>query len=213
MMLLSSSSSRGYTSSSFATGIDQPVRNRVLSDAQLLKDKTIVEFDFDQLVLDNHQMVRMFLARFISCPQQVDDLAQETFVAAFRQQHLYQGRSKPSTWLIGIARNKALQHFRLQKRQKQKLLDLAEIIPTPVQLQGSSKESLAGETIDRLDALRHCLGKLPQPSFELIDQFYFGKASAVTIAAQSNSKEGTIRMKLMRIRQVLQKCIASQLQS
>lgn len=182
-----------------------------MSDAEVIADRTDFEIDFDELVLENHQMVRLFLAWFIHCPQQVDDLAQETFVAAFKQLHTFRGHSKPSTWLIGIARNKALQFLRLEKRRKDRVQKFVNSMPGFLQLQQMSGEELADESSDRHEALELCLDQLPNHSRELIDQFYFGRVSAVSIAVQSGSKESTIRMKLKRIRGVLQKCIRAKL--
>jgi len=153
----------------------------------------------------------MFLARFVHCPQRVDDLAQETFVTAFKQQHRFQGRSKASTWLIGIARNKALQFLRVEQRRKDRTKTFINSLSGFRQLQDNSSEPLEAENMERLEALKNCLGQLPSRSFELIEQFYFRGATAVTIAAQSNAKESAVRMKLKRIRSILQKCICSSL--
>jgi len=184
-----------------------------LSDTEVLKESTAVEIDFDELVLENHQLVRLFLARFVHCPQRVDDLAQETFVTAFKQLHRFEGRSKPSTWLVGIARNKALQFMRLEQRRKNKIRSFVNSLPGFRQLQESNSDLLEDESMERIEALKDCLSQLPSHSFELIEQFYFGGVSAVTIAAESNAKESSIRMKLKRIRHVLQKCIRLKLKT
>lgn len=182
-----------------------------MSDTEVLTKRTGIEIDFDDLVLENHQMVRLFLARFVHCPQRVDDLAQETFVTAFKQLHRFEGRSKASTWLIGIARNKALQFIRLENRRKDRTRRFINSLPGLRQLQEVNHESLVDESMERLEALKNCLGQLPLRSFELVEQFYFGDVTAVTIAAQTDAKESAVRMKLKRIRQVLHKCISSKL--
>lgn len=182
-----------------------------MSDTEVIEEVAAVEIDFDELVLENHQAVRLFLARFIHCPQQVDDLAQETFVTAFKQLHKFRGQSKLSTWLIGIARNKALQFMRMEARRKDRVQRFANGIRGFQQLQDAMSESLESENSTRLEALEHCLDQLPPHSFSLIEQFYFGRVSAVAIAVQSNAKESAIRMKLKRIRHVLQKCIRTRL--
>ena len=182
-----------------------------MSDIEALTERTGIETDFEEFVLENHQLVRIFLARFVHCPQRVDDLAQETFVTAFKQQHRFQGRSKPSTWLVGIARNKALQYLRLEKRRKDRTRTFINSLPGFRQLQYSNSESLLDDSMERIEALKNCLGQLPQRSFELVEQFYFGDVTAVAIAAQTNAKESAVRMKLKRIREVLHKCISLKL--
>lgn len=183
-----------------------------MSETEVLTERTGIGIDFDELVLENHQLVRLFLARFIHCPQRVDDLAQDTFVTAFKQLHRFEGRSKASTWLIGIARNKALQYLRLEKRRKDRTRTFFNSLPGFRQLQQQSDEELLlDESVERLEALKDCLGELPVQSFELIQQFYFGGVTAVAIAAQTDAKESAVRMKLKRIREVLQRCISSKL--
>lgn len=184
----------------------------VLSGTEVLTEGTGIEIDFDELVLQNHQMVRMFLARFVHCPQRVDDLAQETFVTAFKQLYRFEGRSKPSTWLVGIARNKAIEFIRNEQRRNERVRKFVDSNLGLLRLQESTVDSLANETSERLEGLKHCLGKLPAHSFELVEQFYFDEVSAVAIAAATEARESTIRMKLKRIRDVLQKCIRSRLQ-
>ena len=183
-----------------------------MSDTEVASDTTASGFDFDELVLEYHQCVRLFLARYFHCPQQVDDLAQETFVAAFKQKHLFEGRSKPSTWLIGIARNKALQFIRLEQRRKDRVQKFITSSPGFHELHEGTPESLADESQERVEALRHCVSQLPLHLFELVEQFYFRGITAVAIADSSGAKKSAIRMKLKRIRDVLQKCIRSTLE-
>jgi RNA polymerase sigma-70 factor (ECF subfamily) len=47
-----------------------------------------------------------------------DDLVQETFLAALKSHHRFEGRSNTRTWLIGILRNKILDHFRKASREQ-----------------------------------------------------------------------------------------------
>ncbi len=184
-----------------------------MSDTEVIKEIAATAIDFDELVLENHQSVRLFLARYIHCPQHVDDLAQETFVTAFKQLSRFRGQSKPSTWLIGIARNKALQFMRMEQRRRNKVLRFADMMLGYEQLQHGSCESLENEYLNRMDALEHCLDQLPPHSLSLVEQFYFGRVSAVAIAVQTGAKESAVRMKLKRIRNVLQKCIRTKLEN
>lgn len=57
-----------------------------------------------------------------------EDLVQETFLAALHAREKFAGRSSERTWLVGILRNKILEHFRLagkqQTSQQQQLTDV-----------------------------------------------------------------------------------------
>ena len=167
------------------------------------------EESFRQLVLDHQQAVRVFLSRYVYCSQQIEDLAQEVFVAAYQKLDDFRGESGISTWLLGIARNRAL-HFVRTELRRQRHEDLfANTASLRHSLECLTRESERDE--DRMTALLDCLELLPQYSKDLVNQFYFDGQSSVAIAKVSNQKESAVRMKLKRIRGVLQKCITSKL--
>lgn len=165
---------------------------------------------FRQLVQLNHDSVRLYLARFISCPHQADDLAQDVFLVAYLKLGEFRGDSKFSTWIIGIARLKAFHFLRNEKalRRKHKQYFEAGLIEQQI-------VSLQDETDEighaRAKALKSCIEELPNKSIRLIDQFYFQEISGVDIAAINDEASGGIRMKLLRIRKVLLRCINSKL--
>ena len=72
-----------------------------------------------------------------------------------------------------------------------------------LKLETESEES----TEELLAALKECLQSLPDSAHQLVEAFYFQNQSALKIASDSKKKSGAIRMKLLRIRASLQKCI------
>ncbi|GEO25906.1 ECF RNA polymerase sigma factor SigM [Alicyclobacillus acidoterrestris] len=48
----------------------------------------------------------------------VDDLVQETFIKALRGLSKFEGRSSPKTWLLHIAKNVAVDHYRKSRRHE-----------------------------------------------------------------------------------------------
>lgn len=71
---------------------------------------------FSELVRRHQSPVRGFLLRMTrGDAHRADDLAQETFIKAWRKLNTYRGGSKFSTWLFGIALNE----FRSAARQRQ----------------------------------------------------------------------------------------------
>jgi RNA polymerase sigma factor (sigma-70 family) len=60
------------------------------------------------LLIDRHQQaVRGFLRRLLASPADADDIAQETFVAAWEGMGRYRGSSSVRSWLCAIAWRKA----------------------------------------------------------------------------------------------------------
>ena len=63
----------------------------------------------------------------------------------------------------------------------------------------------------RQAALEHCLEKLPDKSRRLLDLRYVEETSIESMAQQIKSTAGTVRVTLFRVRDVLARCIQSQL--
>ncbi len=87
---------------------------------------------FGELVRRHQSAVRHFLRHLTrGNAAMADDLAQETFVSAWRNLEGYQARSSFPTWLMGIAHN----HWRNARRRQQttplESEHLARLEPTP----------------------------------------------------------------------------------
>lgn len=61
---------------------------------------------FDRLFDEYSPRVMGYLLHLTGSRSDAEDLTQETFLAAYRGQNGFKGRSKPLTWLIGIARRR-----------------------------------------------------------------------------------------------------------
>ena len=156
---------------------------------------------FGQLVRLHQARVRMFLGRFIHDDAVVDDLAQETFLGAYRGLASFRGEARFSTWLLGIARREGLMHLRERR--------------SPVPLEAAlgawaagSMESAADAADDRrLAALQACMSKLPPRGAEVLREFYFDRRPGIEIARRMGKRESAFWVLLMRLRQSLRQCI------
>src|SRR5438105_12403974 len=81
---------------------------------------------FSQFVRAHQSKVRCYLGRFLRDADVVDDLAQETFIAAYRSLSTYRQQSSVGLWLLGIARNLALKHLRDEQRRRAQEADSLE---------------------------------------------------------------------------------------
>ncbi len=73
---------------------------------------------FAALVRLHQQMIHAVTFRMTGSEADAEDLAQETFIQAFRQLHYFRGDSKFSSWLYRIAVNLCLNWKRRQGRQE-----------------------------------------------------------------------------------------------
>ena len=67
------------------------------------------------LFMRHHARIYRFVARQTGSEMMADDIANEVFLELWRQAPAFQGRSEVSTWLLGIARFKALSALRKKK--------------------------------------------------------------------------------------------------
>lgn len=167
---------------------------------------------FRQLVLMHQQAIRIYVARYVHCAGSADDIAQEVFVTAHKQLGQFRGESTFSTWLMGIARNKAKQYLRMEMRRRKLRQEFAES-KLSLSLKALQRDSDLTVEEQRLNLLQECLGQIPEPSKSLVESFYFRHQSSISIAAKLDQKESTIRMKLLRIRKLLHKCITGKMKS
>jgi len=71
------------------------------------------------VLIDRHQQaVRGFLQRVLGSAADADDIAQETFLAAWTHARSYRGQATVRTWLCGIAWRKAKGAQRLWARRR-----------------------------------------------------------------------------------------------
>jgi RNA polymerase sigma factor (sigma-70 family) len=105
---------------------------------------------FAELVRRYQSPVRAFLARMTRGDTHLaDDLAQETFVKAWRKLHTYRGSARFSTWLFGIAFNE----FRSVARQR-KELELDKIEESQTEAAQPAGESVSQLRLDLTEALK-----------------------------------------------------------
>jgi RNA polymerase sigma-70 factor (ECF subfamily) len=65
---------------------------------------------YRELVERHEHRVYRFLLKHVACADEAEDLAQETFLQAYRSLRSYQASAQFTTWLIGIGLNVARNH-------------------------------------------------------------------------------------------------------
>ena len=187
--------------------LDTDESNRTSDDVLIDRAVAGSDFAFQQLVLREQQKVRVFLARYIFTPDQIEDVAQEVFIAAYRQLESFRRTSAFSTWLLAIARNKAVQFLRSEIRRRKLYKNAQQHMLMRDRLKALEQEDEFEIHEERVEALRGCLTQLPVESRHLIERFYYQNISSAKLAEKMNCKDGSIRMKLLRIRKQLGACI------
>jgi RNA polymerase sigma-70 factor, ECF subfamily len=164
---------------------------------------------FSQLVRMHQAVVRAYVSAHVRPVEAADDLAQEVFLRAFRRLEAFQlpesGSMRP--WLLGIARNLLLEHLRAPSRlEARRPADLEEVLDTR-QLEGGAGPQDAMEMERRIAALQGCVDKLAPAAFALVWRHYFERRTLASLAAEEKRQESALRMRLLRIREVLRACM------
>jgi RNA polymerase sigma-70 factor (ECF subfamily) len=158
--------------------------------------------DFREIVAEHHVSLRAFIRGLGVDPEWVDDLAQETFVIAYRELDRFDAERDLGKWLRGVARNvvrnETRKHARRRRIMHEGLADLllkhAEAEPTPLER-------------SRLSALRDCVEQLPKRSRQLVSGRYADGWTASDLATQLGMTPAAVRQTLLRIRNRLKQCV------
>jgi RNA polymerase sigma-70 factor (ECF subfamily) len=112
------------------------------------------------LVRQHELMLRAYIASQLYNLQDVDDLAQETFIAAFKDLAAFRPETDFGAWLRGIARNRLLTHFRTLKRRDSALDRFREEVSRITDRQ--LERTFASDTQEPHARLLHCIARLPE---------------------------------------------------
>ena len=150
-------------------------------------------------------VVRACLAGHLSSVDVVEDLAQETFIAAYEHLGDFDLEQDFGPWIKGIARNKMLMHLRRTYQHGEALEKLkakaAEKVFDEVARLQSADDGRA------VDALRRCFEKLPDRLMGVLRARYFERESVTAIAGRHRTTVSAISSLLFRGRKELQSCM------
>jgi RNA polymerase sigma-70 factor (ECF subfamily) len=179
-------------------------------EAKLVEDARRGSEDaFTELLRRHQARVRTYLARFVRDRAVIDDLGQETFLAAYRRLSTYRGEVPLGPWLLGIARNAALSYLRAEERRRQR--EGRKVQAALAGWLAAHLESTASEDGREVSALEECVKALPLPSARLIEEFYFNGSRGAELARRTGRSESTLWVTLLRVRRALKECVQGRL--
>jgi len=145
----------------------------------------------------HHVRIYRFVLRLLRDEMAAEDVIGEVFLDVWRQASRFEGRSAVSTWLIAIARFKALSLLR--KRREDGLDDeTAESIEEP-----SDDPEQALAKLDKGEKLRKCLAGLSREHREVIDLVYYHEKSVEEVAQIIGIPQNTVKTRMFYARKKL----------
>jgi RNA polymerase sigma-70 factor (ECF subfamily) len=115
---------------------------------------------FGQIVREYALPLRSYLASQVHHVDDVDDLAQEVFLAALGSLSTFRRRDDFGAWLRGIARNKVLVYYRTQSRRNQALQRFRDEVVAVID--HDLERIAASQQPEMIERLLHCIAQLPE---------------------------------------------------
>jgi RNA polymerase sigma-70 factor (ECF subfamily) len=145
----------------------------------------------------HHVRVFRFVVRLVKNESTAEDLISDVFLDVWRQAGRFEGRSAVSTWLLSIARFKALSALR---RRPDEALDeeTAGAIEDP-----SDDPEIALEKKDKSTLIRKCLSGLSAEHREVVDLVYYHEKSVEEVAEIVGIPENTVKTRMFYARKKL----------
>jgi RNA polymerase sigma-70 factor, ECF subfamily len=141
--------------------------------------------------------VYRWILRFVRDPAQAEDLLNEVFLDVWRQAASFAGKSSVATWLLAIARFKALSASR-KRIDAQLDEEVAQTIPDPA----DGAEAML-EQQDRHTLLRNALASLSDEHREVLDLVYYHDRSVRDAAEIIGIPEATVKTRMFYARKKL----------
>ena len=150
--------------------------------------------------------VYRFVLRLVGDESKAEDIVSEVFFEVWRQAGRFEGRSQVSTWVLAIARYKAITVMR-QRQEESVDEDFAESIADP-----ADDAQVTLEKKDTSIRLQRCLQQLSAEHREIIDLVYYHEKSVEEAAAIVGVPRNTVKTRMFyarkRLAELLEKMAA-----
>jgi RNA polymerase sigma-70 factor, ECF subfamily len=174
------------------------------SDAALIRSIVAGDKGAMRTLFARHNVrVYRFLLRFVD-KSAAEDLVSEVFLDVWRQAGRFQGRSQVTTWLLAIARNKALSALRCWSTE-----ELDDEQAAAIEDPGNNPE-VTLQNRQKTEILLKCLTGLSPAHREVIDLVYYHEKSIDEVAEITRVPQRTVKTRMFYARKRLAELMAAQ---
>jgi RNA polymerase sigma-70 factor (ECF subfamily) len=167
-----------------------------VSDDVLIREIALGNRQAMEVLYSRHNVrVYRFTLRITGNPALAEDIVSEVFLDVWRRADGFKANSQVSTWLLAIARNKALSAFR--RRVDQPLED--EKIATIEDL--SDDPEVLVQNKERSAIMQKCLSQLSAAQREVIDLVYYHEKKVEEVAQIIGVPASTVKTRMFYARQ------------
>jgi RNA polymerase sigma-70 factor, ECF subfamily len=194
--------------------IPQGVLNGRTTAGKTTSDQTLIEriavgdkLAMRVLFARHHVRVYRFVVRLVRDETLAEDVVGEMFLDVWRQAATFKARAAVSTWLLAIARFKALS---LLRRKGEEALDeeTARAIEDP-----ADDPEVVVRKKERSELLLKCWSKLSPEHRDIIDLVYYQEKAIAEVAEIIGIPENTVKMRMFYARKRLAELLKGRLGS
>ncbi len=168
---------------------------------------------FDILAAEYRPMVFAYLRSMVKDTHLAEDLTQDTFVSAQSSLSKFEEGGNFGSWLRGIARNKALMHWRSARRHPlvidSRVVDGIDEVFDELDRRGEEGDWWES----RRRAVRDCIHRLSGRLKTAVECVYSRGQSLDEAAVALESSRAAVGQRLSRARNQIRKCVNLKLQS
>ena len=179
--------------------------DRVLLNNYLFGDRSAIS----ELIERHSKRVRNYIGMMVKDDDIADDIFQETFIKAVKviDEGRYTDSGKFLSWILRIAHNRVLDHFRRQKSSRQVNESEAgyDVIGTLRFAEPTTEDEMVHSEMEQ--TIRDLVELLPDEQREVVRLRYYSKLSFQEIAEQTevsiNTALGRMRYALINLRRMI----------
>lgn len=163
---------------------------------------------YSLLVNRYKDLVFTLALRMMKHHEEAEEVAQDSFIKAYRSLDKFKGDSKFSTWMYRVTYNTCLDRLKKNKRQ-QNTVAIDEFTEHKVKTIDNALDKIEKE--ERQLAIKQCLDQLSNEDNYLLTLYYFDELSLDEIAEIIGLKPNNVKVKLFRSRKRLATVLKQQL--
>jgi RNA polymerase sigma factor (sigma-70 family) len=173
-------------------------RDALLLERVAAKDRSA----FQELYQRYYQRLFGFIFKLTRRPEVVEEALNDTLLAVWKGASSFAGRSRPSTWILGIAHRQALKSLSRVRRAERD----TEIAPEEAPPEGP--ESLAARR-ELASTLGRALAQLPVEQRAVVELTYYHGCSYAEIAGIVGCPVNTVKTRMFHARRRLRGLLAA----
>lgn len=149
-------------------------------------------------IVDRYQSIVFSIAmKVLKNREDAEEMAQESFIKAYKSLHTFKGNAKFSTWLYRITYNSCISELRKRKIH----FTSTEEVQISDEAQEMDLEGIPEE--NRAKVIKEAMSRLPEDEYMLVLLFYFEDKSIEEISKVTGLTESNAKVKLFRARKKL----------